>query len=467
MPQRNSLKRLLGRRAWDEWDEKQFEDVQHLTSSATRPRRLAGTLVFAALFFAGAALSAGAGDQMSGLLGNDGGSNPAAVQPSPSSDASTTTDQTTTTAPASDPASAPAPTDTTPAPAPVPAPAPAPSDPAGSSASSAPDASAPSADPASQSGSGTVAPGPSVTPSAPTAGSGAQAPVAAAAKAKVSSRKRHVVRKHVARPLRPQAPEIEGPVGGATVWLNRAMPDPTPPASRLSAYFADHLVPSAQSAHLDWAFVLGVLRARGGLGARPASLGSLAKLESRLAGLGAHVNPWGAALSYFGQTSLADRAVALGHLYRAIGMDGVVQGLDAERYALARRVLNDKRVSIYPGGVGDIASGRVNVRVVAMIEYLADTFGQVTVSCLITGHGLYARPGVISAHIYGLAADISEVGNTPVLGHQQPGSVTQDAVRALLLLPSGMLPRQVISLLGLGGASFALADHYNHIHVGY
>jgi hypothetical protein len=29
------------------------------------------------------------------------------------------------------------------------------------------------------------------------------------------------------------------------------------------------------------------------------------------------------------------------------------------------------------------------------------------------------------------------------------------------------MPRQVISLLGLGGPSFPLADHYNHIHIGY
>jgi hypothetical protein len=28
-------------------------------------------------------------------------------------------------------------------------------------------------------------------------------------------------------------------------------------------------------------------------------------------------------------------------------------------------------------------------------------------------------------------------------------------------------PKQVISLLGLGGASFPLANHYDHIHVGY
>jgi hypothetical protein len=30
-----------------------------------------------------------------------------------------------------------------------------------------------------------------------------------------------------------------------------------------------------------------------------------------------------------------------------------------------------------------------------------------------------------------------------------------------------MRPQQVISLLGLGGSSFALADHHNHIHVGF
>ena len=38
---------------------------------------------------------------------------------------------------------------------------------------------------------------------------------------------------------------------------------------------------------------------------------------------------------------------------------------------------------------------------------------------------------------------------------------------ALLMLPGGMLPAQVISLLGLGGPSFPLANHDDHIHVGY
>jgi len=59
------------------------------------------------------------------------------------------------------------------------------------------------------------------------------------------------------------------------------------------------------------------------------------------------------------------------------------------------------------------------------------------------------------------------VGGTSILGNQEPGGITEKTVRAILLLPSELQPLQVISLLGLGGPSFPLADHYNHIHVGY
>jgi len=91
----------------------------------------------------------------------------------------------------------------------------------------------------------------------------------------------------------------------------------------------------------------------------------------------------------------------------------------------------------------------------------------VTVSCLISGHRLYARPGVISAHIYGLAADISMLGGVSILGNQQRSSVTEKAVRNILLLPAELQPRQLISLIGMGGPSFPLANHDDHIHVGY
>jgi hypothetical protein len=105
--------------------------------------------------------------------------------------------------------------------------------------------------------------------------------------------------------------------------------------------------------------------------------------------------------------------------------------------------------------------------VLAVIRYLVVTYHQVTVSCLITGHRLFARPGVVSAHIYGLAADIAALDGTPITGHQEPGGITERAVEALMRLPVEVEPQQIISLLGLGGPSFAQADHYDHIHIGF
>jgi hypothetical protein len=111
--------------------------------------------------------------------------------------------------------------------------------------------------------------------------------------------------------------------------------------------------------------------------------------------------------------------------------------------------------------------GRVDVRVLVLLRYLAEFHGQVTVSSLISGHRLYSRPGVISAHVYGLAVDIAALNHQSIYGNQERGGLTERAVRNILLLPSELQAKQVISLLGLGGPSFPLADHDDHIHVGY
>jgi hypothetical protein len=245
------------------------------------------------------------------------------------------------------------------------------------------------------------------------------------------------------------------------------LPDPTPPSRRLTEQFAHELAASAQAEHVDWALVLGVLRARGELGAAPATRGQLRALGQTLAQAGAREQPWAAALTATGDTATADSAVAIAHLNRALGLPALVRGLEWAREPLGARLLRDKRVTIYDGGRADIESGRVDVRLLALIAYLTEAYGSIDVSCLISGHRLYARPGVISAHIYGLAVDIGALGGTSILGHQEPGGITERAVRSILLLPAELRPRQVISLLGLGGPSFPLADHDDHIHVGY
>jgi hypothetical protein len=269
-------------------------------------------------------------------------------------------------------------------------------------------------------------------------------------------------------PKSPPDPEVHTPGVAATIWLNRVLPDPTPPAKRLTVRFAARLAAASRKTGADWALVLGVLRAEGATGSSPATPATLARLSRRLVALEAGGrDKWEAAAAFVGNSATADRAVALGHYYRAVGLWALVHGLEAAKKPMTKRILNDPRIVVYPGGREDLERGRVNVRVIAVIAYLGEEFGQVTVSCLVSGHRLYARPGVISAHVYGEAVDIAALGGESILGHQQPGSVTEKAVRDLLLLPSELLPKQIISLIGLGGPSFPLPDHYNHIHVGY
>jgi hypothetical protein len=262
-------------------------------------------------------------------------------------------------------------------------------------------------------------------------------------------------------------PELDEPNTAATIWLQRSMPDPTPPSKRLTKRFAHNLVYASHKHHVDWALMLGVLRARGHRGSVPATKAGLDRLARNLGRLGARRHQWSAVLALEGRTAFADRTIALARYHRAVGLRALVRGLEWAKPLLTKRLLRDKRVSIYGGGRSDLLAGRVDVRVIVLIRFLAEAHGQVTVSCLKSGHRLFARPGVVSAHIYGLAVDIAALGGQSIMGHQQPGSVTEEAVRNMLLLPAEVRPVQVISLIGLGGPSFPLANHDDHIHAGF
>jgi hypothetical protein len=252
-----------------------------------------------------------------------------------------------------------------------------------------------------------------------------------------------------------------------TIWLHRTLPDPISPAERLDPAFATDLVAAARENRVGWSLVLAVLRARGASGSVPAGKLELQILAGRLSALSATQDPARALRSLSGSESFAERALALARYNRAVGLYSLVTGLERARPRLQRLILRDRRIDMYWGGEGDIRRGRIDVRVLVLIRYLANMHGQVTVSSLYSGHGLYSRPGVISAHIYGLAVDISALEGASIAGRQEPGGLTERAVRNILLLPEELQPKQVISLLGLGGPSFPLGNHDDHIHVGY
>jgi hypothetical protein len=171
-----------------------------------------------------------------------------------------------------------------------------------------------------------------------------------------------------------------------------------------------------------------------------------------------------------------EQKLAFARYMSAVGTDSVQTMVAQSGSQLAARVLEDDRITL-ASGYGDVAAGRVDPRILAVLLYLAETHGEVTVSCLITGHSRFVaqsaadrkakRPRRVSAHVYGRAVDISSIGGIPVIGNQQPGGIVDRAVRELLSLPSALQPSQVISLLDLSGPSFRLPDHGDHLHIGY
>ena len=90
-------------------------------------------------------------------------------------------------------------------------------------------------------------------------------------------------------------------------------------------------------------------------------------------------------------------------------------------------------------------------------------------SSLICGHGYLTSSGNVSEHATGNAVDIAAINGIPILGHQGDGSITDVTVRRLLTLQGAMKPHQIISLMTFDGTdnTFAMADHDDHIHVGF
>jgi hypothetical protein len=441
-------------------------------------RRLATSLAFATLFFGGAAFSAGAGDVVAEALEGEATTEvtaeEAAAEEAPAEEApaeeAPAEEAPAEEAPAEEAPADEAPADEAPAEeAPSDPGAPAePGDPGEESPAEPGDGGSAPAEPGDGGGS-TPAPGtpppPLPTPDDPDEGEPAPAPPPGVGEGAQPLPPRNLPL--VDRSTRSPAnldPEVNAEGFFATIWLHRPLPDPTPPAKRLTPRFARTLAREARNARVDWALVLGVLRARGFDGGSLAT-STVRSTARQLASLGARRHPR-AAVNRYGR-EFGDKAFALRNYNRAVGLRALVTGFEAAKPVLQKRVLNDKRLDIYQGGRLDIALGRTDIRVLVLLRYLAEAHRQVTVSSLTTGHRFYSRPGVVSAHSYGLAVDVAGVAKRSIYGNQEPGGLTERAVRNVLLLPAELQPKQVISLLGLGGPSFPLADHDDHIHVGY
>jgi transglycosylase-like protein with SLT domain/peptidase M23-like protein len=206
----------------------------------------------------------------------------------------------------------------------------------------------------------------------------------------------------------------------------------------------------------------------------------LARVGGGEAGIASHINfsirPAGRGAPRIDPKPILDgwKLLEATAIYRAKGKNPFTAKLSGagvlllSKEALQKRVLADPGLSIYPCGREDIATGQIDRRVLAVLEYLRSKGFELTISALKCGHSLMTTSGNISEHSTGDAVDISAINGVPVAGHQGPGTLTDQLIKDVLQLQGTMHPHQVISLENLPGeTSFAMPDHYDHVHIGY
>ncbi len=166
-------------------------------------------------------------------------------------------------------------------------------------------------------------------------------------------------------------------------------------------------------------------------------------------------------------------------IYRAAGVDpffgpgaknaSVGQILLMSKEQLQNRVLADPHVVVYACGRRDIQAGLIDRRVLAVIEFLAASDLDPTVSGLECGHTLSGSNGVDAAGATGSSVDVSKINNIPIKGHQGPGSITDITIRRLLTLQGTFKPSAIVSLMSYKGQTntIAMKDHTNRIQISY
>jgi hypothetical protein len=136
--------------------------------------------------------------------------------------------------------------------------------------------------------------------------------------------------------------------------------------------------------------------------------------------------------------------------------------------ALQRRVLADHQLVFPECDRVEIRAGQVDRRLLATLAYLSEQGFNLTITSMLCGRvGSITTSGNISNHNFGNAVDIALINGVPVLGHQGPGSITEELLRAVLRLQGTLTPDELISLQEFGGPSFAMGDHADHVHIGY
>jgi hypothetical protein len=143
-------------------------------------------------------------------------------------------------------------------------------------------------------------------------------------------------------------------------------------------------------------------------------------------------------------------------------------------------VLSDPGIQLDACGRRDVASGAVDGRVLAVLEFLSRSGLQPKVAALrcprggVSPSGLSIAPSADAAaaraaHDSGTAVEITAINGVPIAGHQGEGTVADATIRTLLTLTGRFAPHRIVSLMRYPEAATtqALPAAWDHIYINF
>jgi hypothetical protein len=126
---------------------------------------------------------------------------------------------------------------------------------------------------------------------------------------------------------------------------------------------------------------------------------------------------------------------------------------------LQPQVLHDAGIRLGACARQDVQEGRVDKRVLAMLEYLSVSGLRPTVAGLpCAPAGAAATASNPSAGTTSQSIAITAINGIPVAGHQGPGTIADETVRKLLMLQGLERPQRIVSQMSYTGAAAAIAN---------
>jgi hypothetical protein len=135
--------------------------------------------------------------------------------------------------------------------------------------------------------------------------------------------------------------------------------------------------------------------------------------------------------------------------------------------ALERAVLSDPGITIDTCGRHEVASGKVDKRVLAVLAFLSRSGLEPTVTAQPCNQRQFGPSSALSGTDPGGQLEISAINGTQIAGHQGPETITDLTIRALLTLPAGFAPHEINSLMRYPSSpsTHASAAYRSHIEL--